>query len=96
MSTVNESPTYNMPEDDLADIEYDGDLLALGLENDDVLDDLMGAKPGQREPGWRRLERAREKKLLRLNMRDFQDFDDIEDYDDLDTLSEEYYSDYDH
>ncbi len=93
MSTVNESPAYEVPEDDLLDTDFDGDLLAMGLEDDDVMDELMGTRPGQREPGWRRLERAREKKLLRMTMRDFEDFEDT---DDFDLMADEYYSEFDH
>ena len=95
MSTLNESPAYDVPDDDLMDTDFDGDLLAMGFD-DDTMDELMGDKPAQREPGWRRLERAREKKMLRMTMREFEDFDDFEDLDEFDLMSDEYYSEFDH
>jgi len=90
MSTVNEPLTYDVPEDDFSDTELDGDLLALGLDNEEFLDSAPDEKPARREPGWRRLERARENKMLRLNLQDF------EDYEDFDLMSDEYFSDFDH
>lgn len=90
MSTVNEPLTYDVPEDDFSDTELDGDLLAFGLDDDEFLDSALGDEPTRREPGWRRLERAREKKMLRLNLQDF------EDYEDFDLIPDEYFSDFDH
>jgi hypothetical protein len=93
MSRLNESPDFNVPDDDLLEAEYDGDLLALDLDSEDFLDVALGHKSAQREPGWRRLERAYEKKMLRLNL---QDFEDYENYEDFDLMSDEYFSDLDH
>lgn len=93
MSTVNEPLTYDESEEDFLDSDLDGDLLALGLDSDEFLDSAPGEKPARREPGWRRLERAREKKMLRLNLQDFEDFEDLEDFD---LMSDEYFSDFDH
>jgi hypothetical protein len=90
MSTVNDSSAFDVGDDDLLDSDLDGDLLALGLDSDDDLDGLMEASSGLREPGWRRLERVRENKILRLNLQDF------EDYEDFDQMSDEYFSDFDH